>query len=154
MEVLRYIDDRGWSTNAFFGSPDDDYQWYLSSSIQGVFRGFHGALEEGVEKTVFVLEGSIIDYAVKWHAASESWCVSEKKVSACAENSVSLFSDEFHGFYVTSEVAVLLYKLPIRFVHTKEQTFSYKGLNYNFPFEHPIMSDKDKEADSFPNQLG
>lgn len=128
----------------------DDFQWYISSSSHNVFRGFHGSLSSGVKKEVIVLEGSIIDYAVERDSTEDNWKVSMKSLSAESCNKISIGPSEFHGFYVTSETALVLYRLPRNFDHTKEQTFNYESLMYEFPFTKPIMSKKDQDAANFP----
>ena len=128
----------------------DDYQWYISSSHRNVFRGFHGSLSSGVRKEVIVLEGSIIDYAVERDSTEDNWKVSTKSLSAASCDSISIGPSEFHGFYVTSKTALVLYRLPRDYDHTKEQTFNYESLMYEFPFTKPIMSQKDQDAANFP----
>ena len=150
MNIEIYKDLRGWSTSNFQGSDVDHYKWYMSSSRRNVFRGFHGSLYSGVEKEVVVLEGSIIDYAAERDSIENNWKVSTKSLVAGSVNSISLGPSEFHGFYVMSKTAVVLYRLPRDFDHTKEQTFNYQSLMYEFPFAKPIISKKDRDAANFP----
>ena len=150
MDINTFNDSRGWSTNNFGGSSGQGYQWFLSSSRKNVFRGFHGSIMAGSKKNIFVLEGSIFYYAVEWNPIDKDWNVKTKELSAKLNNSVTIHPSQFHGFFVTSDVAVVLYRLPSHYDFRKEQTFSFASLSFDFPFEDPIMSEKDQEADNFP----
>ncbi len=123
-----------------------------SRSVYGVLRGLHYQREHAQGKLVSVSLGSVYDVAVdirpdsptfgKWYG-----------VELTAENQWQLWIAPglAHGFVVTSEIAHFHYKCTDYYHPECEASIYYADpdLNVYWGIDNPVLSEKDKNAQSF-----
>lgn len=126
-----------------------------SKSSYGVVRGLHMQKGEYSQaKLVRVVEGAVIDVVVDVRADSPTFGQSIA-VELTAENKKQLFIPRgfLHGFSVISENAVFFYKCDNGYNKTSEDGVTpldmELNINWKVPFEKMIISEKDKEAQTF-----
>lgn len=128
-----------------------------SFSSKGVLRGLHyqtGAFAQA--KLVQVLQGAVLDVAVDIRPESETY---GRYVTAIlsAENKNQMFIPRgfAHGFLVLSDTALFSYKCD-NFYHKESEggiafDDSAIGIDWNFPKEQLIISEKDQNNPTLEN---
>jgi len=123
-----------------------------SKSKKGVLRGLHYQLPPFAQsKLVRVIKGSVIDVAVDIRKNSHTFG-KYVAVELSEDNKRQLFIPRgfAHGFLVTSEEAIFTYKVDNYYApkHDRSIRFDDPGINinWNFPKEEMLVSDKDKNA--------
>lgn len=128
-----------------------------SFSTKGVLRGLH--YQCGVHaqaKLVRVLHGEVLDVAVDLRPESETYGQYEA-VLLSGENQMQFFVPRgfAHGFLVLSETATFFYKCDNLYNKESEGGLLYKdetvNINWNFPSQELIISDKDKVLPNLEN---
>lgn len=158
LESRVFRDDRGhfqelWRRDraAEAGLPWEFVQDNLSFSRRGVLRGLHYQHPHGQSKLVAPLVGTIFDVAVDIRHGSPTfgqWV----GVSLDAEQGQRIFipSGFAHGFLVTSESAVVLYKCTELYAPQAEGSVLWNdpALAIDWPLSStaPILSSKDAAA--------
>lgn len=156
IEPKLYRDDRGhfvevWNQARYQaeGVAEVFVQDNLSVSRRGVVRGLHLQNPDGQGKLVMVLRGSVYDVAVDVRVGSPhfgQWFGYE----LTAESGQQLYIPPgfAHGFAVTSDEAVFLYKCttPYRPAHELTVRWDDPALGIRWPVSRPILSAKDAEA--------
>lgn len=158
-------DERGYFMESFnahtfsegIGTPINFVQDNQSFSTKGVLRGLHyqtGAHAQA--KLVRVLHGEVLDVAVDIRPNSETFGQYEAIVLS-AENQTQFFVPRgfAHGFLVLSETATFFYKCDNFYNKESEGGLMYNdetvNINWNFPLEELIISEKDKIQPSLEN---
>ena len=159
----RYLDERGYFTELFrtnHSQPDIQstpfMQDNLSVSIQGTLRGMHYQTGDDRQcKLVIPIQGQIYDVVVDLRKQSPTfgqWFGFDLH----ADRGDQLFvPGEFaHGFYVTSEVAIVMYKCSSEYAPAAEASIHWNDpdLGIQWPLinqQPPLVSDKDQLAGSF-----
>lgn len=120
-----------------------------SFSEKGTLRGMHYQSQPGQAKLVTPIVGTIYDVFVDIRPASPTF----GKWSAAtlsSENHEQIFipAGYAHGFAVLSESAHVCYKVSTVFDPATECTFRYDdpAIGIEWPFDHPILSEKDALA--------
>ena len=144
-----------WSAekfNAAVGHAVTFVQDNHSRSSQGVLRGLHYQLEQTQGKLVRVVSGKVWDVAVDLRRASPTfaqWC----GVELSAENQRMFWVPAgcAHGFVVTGESAVFLYKTTDYYAPAHERTIVWNdpSLAIDWPVATPIVNAKDAAGASF-----
>jgi dTDP-4-dehydrorhamnose 3,5-epimerase len=128
------------------GLPETFVQDNVSRSARGVLRGLHFQEPKAQGKLVTVFEGEVFDVAVDIRMGSPTFGKSVA-ITLNGENRHQLYIPPgfAHGFCVTSESAVLIYKCT-EFYHPEAE----RGIMWNdpdlairWPVEKPTLSDKD-----------
>ena len=128
-----------------------------SFSTKGVLRGLHyqcGAHAQA--KLVRVLDGEVLDVAVDLRPESLTFGQYEA-VLLSAENQIQFFVPRgfAHGFLVLSETATFFYKCDNFYNKESEGGILYNdetlNINWNFPIQDLIISDKDKVLPNLQN---
>lgn len=121
----------------------------ISTSEYGVLRGLHYQYENIQGKLVYVLQGSVFDVAVDVRQGSDSfgqWV----GVELSAENKRQLIVPPgfAHGFCVTSDSAMFVYKCTDFYNHAAEVSVFWNDpdLKINWPIKAPQLSKKDQDA--------
>ena len=121
-----------------------------SFSTKGVLRGLHYQCGEHAQaKLVRVLQGEVLDVAVDLRPNSETYGQYEA-VLLSGENQTQFFVPRgfAHGFLVLSETATFFYKCDNFYNKESEGGLAYNDktvdINWNFPIQDMIISDKDK----------
>ena len=131
---------------AALGMADALVQDNLSYSRRGVLRGLHFQTPGWQGKLVSVVRGEVFDVAVdlrrdsptfgQWHGLTLS-----------EQNHRQLWVPPgfAHGFCVTGEEALVLYKCSAFYEPAQEQTLLWNDpeLGISWPVERPLVSDKD-----------
>jgi dTDP-4-dehydrorhamnose 3,5-epimerase len=131
------------------GLPDKFVQDNLSSSTHGVLRGLHfqNPCQQG--KLVYVLQGEVFDVAVDIRVDSPTFghwtsCV------LSGENLRQMYIPEgfAHGFYVTSEQALFVYKCTEYYSPAAEISIRWNDpdIGISWPAAAPALSAKDAAA--------
>lgn len=128
-----------------------------SFSSKGVLRGLHYQTGEHAQaKLVRVLQGEVLDVAVDLRPNSPTYGQYES-VLLTAENQKQFFVPRgfAHGFLVLSETAIFFYKCDNFYNKESEGGVIFNdasiGINWNFPENELIISDKDKVLPSLEN---
>lgn len=159
-------DERGffmetWSQKQFeqlvTGKPVQFVQDNHSKSKKGILRGLHYQTENTQGKLVRVISGEVFDVAVDIRKGSPTFgqWVGEY---LSAENKRQLWVPEgfAHGFYVTSDEAEFIYKCTDYYNPQAEHSIAWNDpeIGVAWPLgEEPLLSEKDKRADSLLNNL-
>ena len=129
-----------------YGLPTRFVQDNLSSSVRGTLRGLHFQHPRAQGKLVYVVHGEIFDVAVDIRVGSPTFGHSCEMVLS-SENRRQLYIPEgfAHGFCVTSDQAVVVYKCTDFYVPQTEGGVLWNDpdLAVRWPVEAPILSDKD-----------
>ena len=147
-------DPRGWFVELFHaeryaqhGMPRSFVQDNASASTRGVLRGLHFQKPRTQGKLVFPLEGEIWDVAVDLRRGSKTfgqWF----GASLAAEKKQQIWvpAGFAHGFVVTSERAVVMYKCTDVYDSKAEWGIRWDDpdLAIEWPVKTPVLSDKDK----------
>jgi dTDP-4-dehydrorhamnose 3,5-epimerase len=128
-----------------------------SKSTKGVLRGLHYQTgEHSQAKLVRVLEGEVYDVVVDIRPESETYG-QQYGVMLSAENQLQLFVPKgfAHGFLVLSETATFFYKCDAFYNKESEAGIIYNdsdlNIDWQFPAEDLIISEKDKVQPTFKN---
>ncbi len=128
-----------------------------SYSTKGVLRGLHYQTGEHAQaKLVRVLHGEVLDVAVDLRPNSETFGQYET-VFLSAENQKQFFIPRgfAHGFLVLSETATFFYKCDNFYNKESEGGLLFNdatvNIDWNFPFEQLIISEKDQILPTLEN---
>lgn len=128
-----------------------------SFSSKGVLRGLHYQTGHHAQaKLVRVLQGEVLDVAVDIRPDSETYGKYEA-VLLSAENQTQFFVPRgfAHGFLVLSKTATFFYKCDNFYNKESEGGIIYNdktiGVNWNFPQEDLLISEKDQFLPTFEN---
>jgi dTDP-4-dehydrorhamnose 3,5-epimerase len=131
------------------GLPDHFVQDNLSFSQRGILRGLHYQHPQGQGKLVYVLQGEVYDVAVDIRVGSPTFGQWEG-VTLSAENKRQLFIPPgfAHGFCVTGELALFVYKCSEYYNPALEGGVRWDDpeIGINWPVSKPTLSDKDRVA--------
>ena len=123
-----------------------------SKSKRGVLRGLHYQLPPFAQsKLVRVIKGSVIDVAVDIRKNSPTFG-KYVAVELSEDNKKQLFIPRgfAHGFLVTSDEAIFTYKVDNYYAPEYDRGIRFDDpdidINWNFPKEEILVSDKDKNA--------
>lgn len=158
-------DDRGYFLESFNERTFSDgvgqnvhfVQDNQSFSIKGVLRGLHYQTGEHAQaKLVRVLNGEVLDVAVDLRSDSKTYGQYES-VLLTGDNQKQFFIPRgfAHGFLVLSETAMFFYKCDNFYNKESEGGLIFNDssvdINWNFPSEKLIISDKDKVLPTLEN---
>ncbi len=123
----------------------------LSYSSQGVLRGLHYQLGQPQGKLVCALQGEIFDVVVDIRRGSPtfgSWLGVVLDARSCRQLYVP--QGFAHGFCVTSEAALVLYKCTDYYAPQEEKGIRWNdpALGIDWPITDPIISPRDR---AYPN---
>jgi len=158
-----YEDDRGYFMESFrlsqfskIGCDINFVQDNQSKSKRGTLRGLHYQVDHPQGKLVSVLAGEIFDVAVDLRRSSPTFgnWVGETLSSA---NKKQLWIPEgfAHGFYVMSDEAEIFYKCTEYYMPEHDRAILWNdpelGIKWPLLSPHPLISEKDSEANFFSN---
>jgi dTDP-4-dehydrorhamnose 3,5-epimerase len=123
-----------------------------SKSKKGVLRGLHYQLPPfSQSKLIRVIKGSVIDVAVDIRKGSPTFG-KYVAVELSEENKRQLFIPRgfAHGFLVTSEEAIFVYKVDNYYSPECDRNIRFDdpdiNIDWNFPKNEILVSEKDKKA--------
>lgn len=130
-----------------------------STSSRGVLRGFHFQTGEFAQaKLVRSVYGEVLDVVVDLRPGSPTYKLNFKVVLS-AENNFQLFvpAGFAHGFLTLSETSVFAYKCDKYYNQEAEGGIIWNdptlAVNWNFPKEEIILSDKDAALPKFKERF-
>ncbi|NJM80409.1 MAG: dTDP-4-dehydrorhamnose 3,5-epimerase [Flavobacterium sp.] len=143
-----YTFHKGIGQNVHFVQDNQSY------STKGVLRGLHYQCGDNAQaKLVRVLKGEVLDIAVDLRPDSETFGQYES-ILLSRDKSKSIFVPRgfAHGFLVLSDSATFFYKCDNFYNSASEGGIKYDdatiNIDWKFPFEELIVSDKDKALPS------
>lgn len=146
-----------WNSKAFAesGLDIDFVQDNESRSRRGTLRGLHYQITQPQGKLVRVCYGTVFDVAVDLRRSSPTfgkWV--GKYLSAERHNMLWIPPGFAHGFYVTSDAAVLLYKCTDFYAPEYDRTIVWDDadLAIDWPLHYsgePLLSGKDRMGNRF-----
>ncbi|MHC5544123.1 dTDP-4-dehydrorhamnose 3,5-epimerase, partial [Singulisphaera rosea] len=156
LEPPVYDDSRGYFTETWkqskfaeAGLPTDFAQDNLSYSLGGVLRGLHYQEPHPQGKLIYVLQGEIFDVAVDIRPGSPTfrrWV----GVTLSVENHRQVYIPPgfAHGFVVTSDAAMVVYKCTASYRPDCDRSVAWDDpeLAIRWPVASPILSAKDQVA--------
>ena len=120
----------------------------LSFSRRGVVRGLHYQLQKPQGKLVMVLQGEVVDLVVDIRSDSPTFGKWSKNTLAAANHRQIYVPPGFaHGFAVTSETAIVHYKVT-DYYHPGDEygiIWNDPDLGVDWPLDEAILSDKDQQ---------
>ena len=129
--------------------PERFVQDNISFSQRGILRGLHYQNPQGQGKLVYVLQGEVYDVAVDIRVGSP-YFGSTVAVTLSAENKRQFYIPPgfAHGFCVTSETALFVYKCTEFYNPELEGCVRWDDpeIGLDWPIRDPVLSDKDKAA--------
>jgi dTDP-4-dehydrorhamnose 3,5-epimerase len=131
------------------GLPGEFVQDNVSSSRRGVIRGLHYQHPSPQGKLVTVLRGEILDVGVDIRLGSPTFGRSFGVVLRAGEGVQVYIPEGFaHGFAVTTEDAIVLYKCTRPYDPSSEGSilWSDPDLGIDWPVAMPSLSPKDAQA--------
>jgi dTDP-4-dehydrorhamnose 3,5-epimerase len=135
------------------GIEPDFVQDNQSFSVRNVLRGLHYQIRQPQGKLIQVLLGEIYDVVVDLRRGSPSfgkWTA--VNLSAATHRMVWVPAGFAHGFLVTSEHALVQYKVTDYYAPEHERTilWSDRDLAIKWPLEHdPVVNEKDARGGPF-----
>jgi dTDP-4-dehydrorhamnose 3,5-epimerase len=123
-----------------------------SFSARKVLRGLHYQIRQTQGKLVRVVHGTVFDVAVDLRRSSATfgkWAGVE--LSEANRRQVWVPEGFAHGFVVTSESAVVLYKTTEYYAPEHERTLLWNDpdLAIDWPVDSPVLSEKDAAGKPF-----
>jgi dTDP-4-dehydrorhamnose 3,5-epimerase len=128
------------------GLPATFVQDNVSRSIRGVLRGLHFQNPKAQGKLVTVLEGEVYDVSVDIRVGSPTFGRAVGVVlSGESKRQIFIPPGFAHGFCVTSESALFMYKCTELYSPEAEQGIIWNDpdLGVRWPVEQPTLSTKD-----------
>lgn len=121
----------------------------VSSSSRGVLRGLHFQNPRPQGKMITILDGEVYDVAVDLRKSSPTFGQFESFTLDSIHRKVLYIPPGFaHGFLVTSEKALFLYKCTDTYYPEGECTLKWDdpALNIPWPIDNPVLSAKDENG--------
>jgi dTDP-4-dehydrorhamnose 3,5-epimerase len=159
-------DDRGYFFEAYNertfheqGITDSFVQDNQSESAKGILRGLHFQTQPmSQSKLVRVIEGEIFDVAVDLRPDSPTYKQWVGELLSSTNHHYLYVPVGFaHGFYVTSEKAVVLYKCDQFYSKENDRSIAYNDsdINVEWPLNgaEPVLSQKDISAPTLAKHL-
>lgn len=151
-----YRDARGsftevWSSQRYAAVGIDDafVQDNISFSTKGVLRGLHFQNPSAQGKLILIIDGEVFDVVVDLRVGSSTFGKWHGEILS-GSNGRQLFVPVgfAHGFVVTSESALFLYKCTEYYNKVTEKTILWNDpdLAIGWPIASPIVSDKDQRG--------
>lgn len=153
-------DDRGFFLESYnrramaaLGIDFDFVQDNHSRSARGVLRGLHYQIRQPQGKLVRVVAGEIYDVAVDMRRASPTFGKWVGMTLSAENKRMAWVPPGFaHGFYVTSDVAEVLYKATDYYApeHERSLLWNDPAIGIDWPLAgEPLLSEKDRNGQPF-----
>lgn len=120
---------------------------YYSFSYQNVFRGLHFQIPPKEHtKMVYCVQGEVIDAVVDLRVGSPTYGEGETfSLSAEKGNIIYIPPGFAHGFFVTSETAIMMYKVSSVYSPEQDTGIHWNSVGILWPSPNPIVSKRDNE---------
>ena len=126
---------------------------FFSSSMVGVIRGFHFQMPpDDHAKFVYCICGKVLDVILDLRKGSSSYgeCTS---VELSSHNRYIVYIPRgfAHAFACLEENSYLIYKTDTVYAPLSDRGILWSSLNFDWPFEKPIISERDQGFPTFSN---
>jgi dTDP-4-dehydrorhamnose 3,5-epimerase len=120
---------------------------YYSVSHQGVLRGLHFQLPpQDHTKLVYCVQGQVTDVVVDLRVGSPTYLQAEVfDLSAEKANLIYVPPGLAHGFYVTSAIAIMIYKVTTTYAADYDTGIHWNSAGIAWTNPNPIVSQRDSE---------
>jgi dTDP-4-dehydrorhamnose 3,5-epimerase len=120
---------------------------YYSVSHQGVLRGLHFQLPpQAHTKLVYCVQGQVMDVVVDLRVGSPTYLQTEIfDLSAEKANLIYIPAGLAHGFYVTSAIAIMIYKVTTVYSAADDTGILWNSAGIAWTDPNPIVSQRDSE---------
>ncbi|MGF1495720.1 MAG: dTDP-4-dehydrorhamnose 3,5-epimerase [Elainellaceae cyanobacterium] len=124
---------------------------YYSVSHKNVLRGMHFQLPPmDHTKLVYCVLGKVLDVVVDLRVGSPTYGKCQQfELSADKANLVYIPPGLAHGFYVTSEIAIMMYKVSTVYAPDLDAGIRWDSIAFSWSNENPIISQRDQNFQSF-----
>lgn len=142
----RFIKTFHKEESATIGLPMFYAEEYYSTSCKGVLRGLHFQLPPADhEKLVYCSYGEVLDVVVDLRKESATYGQYEL-ISLSAEKGNMLYIPKglAHGFYVLSDLAVMMYKVTSVYHSECDSGILWDSVGIPWPDTNPIISERDR----------
>ncbi len=153
-----FTDIRGKFVKTFHTEIFQDYgletqfaEEYYSCSTRNVLRGLHFQTPPKAHtKLVYCVLGDVTDVVVDLRVGSPTYGKFETfELSAEKANLVYVPHGLAHGFYVTSETAIMMYKVSTVYAPDCDFGILWNSVDIPWMSEQPIISQRDREFIKF-----
>ena len=119
---------------------------YYSVSVKNVLRGLHFQLPpQEHTKLVYCVQGQVLDVVVDLRLGSPTYGQFETfAVSAEKANLIYIPPGLAHGFYVTSEQAIMMYKVSTVYSPNEDSGILWNSVSIPWGNDNPISSKRDQ----------
>ncbi|MCL5103758.1 MAG: dTDP-4-dehydrorhamnose 3,5-epimerase [Armatimonadetes bacterium] len=128
------------------GLETDFAEEYYSVSTKGVLRGLHFQLPpHDHNKIVYCVRGEVLDAVVDLRGDSPSYgqhVLLKLDDEAC--NMVYVPKGCAHGFYVTSDEAIMVYNVSTAYAPESDTGILWNSAGIPWPDDDPILADRDR----------
>jgi dTDP-4-dehydrorhamnose 3,5-epimerase len=151
-------DDRGTFVKTFHAEIFQEYgldtkftEEYYSLSHKNVLRGLHFQTPPKQHtKIVYCVIGSVMDVVVDLRVGSPTYGeFATFELNAETANLVYVPAGLAHGFYITSESAMMMYKVSTVYSPENDAGLLWNSVGIPWLNENPIMSKRDREFEAF-----
>ena len=154
---LKHIDNRGIFIKPFYGNILEDQisikEILTVTSKKNVVRGLHFQYPpKDVKKLITCIDGKVKDVFVDLRKDSLTYGYFDSICLDAEINYSVLIPEGFaHGYSVLSETATVLYLQSGHYDEKYDNGINLESLDINWGVENKIISEKDKELQSFKN---
>jgi dTDP-4-dehydrorhamnose 3,5-epimerase len=119
---------------------------YYSVSVKNVIRGLHFQLPpQEHTKLVYCVSGQVMDVVVDLRVGSPTYGqFATFNVSAEKANLIYIPPGLAHGFYVTSEKAIMMYKVSTVYAPNEDSGILWNSVDIPWGCDNPIISKRDQ----------
>jgi len=120
---------------------------FYSCSKKGVLRGLHFQIPpKDHYKMVYCVAGEVLDALVDLRVGSPTYLKHILiKLSAQQSNALYISPGLAHGFYVISDLAIMIYKTSISHSPEHDQGILWNSAGIPWPDEEPLISNRDSK---------
>ena len=154
---LKHIDNRGTFIKPFYGNVLEDQisikEILTVTSKKNVVRGLHFQYPpKDVKKLITCIDGKVKDVFVDLRKDSPTYGNFDSIYLDGEVNYSVLVPEGFaHGYSVLSEIATVLYLQSGHYDEKHDNGINLESLGINWEVRNKIISEKDKELQSFKN---
>jgi dTDP-4-dehydrorhamnose 3,5-epimerase len=126
---------------------------YYSVSYKGVLRGMHFQTPPMDHiKVVHCVSGEVLDAVIDLRKGSPMYGRFEMfNLNSKEGNMIYIPAGLAHGFYVVSDIAILMYKVTTVYSPKNDSGIRWNTLGIPWPNDNPIMSQRDSALVEFCN---
>jgi dTDP-4-dehydrorhamnose 3,5-epimerase len=120
---------------------------YYSTSLQGVLRGMHFQVPPYEHaKLVYCVHGSVLDAVIDLRRGSPTFGhYTTLDLSAAHGNALYVPAGLAHGFYVLSEVAIMVYMVTSSYAPAADKGVRWDSVPIPWPVSNPVLSERDRD---------